>query len=416
MIKPWARRSLWNLKLLISNGRRPATLGLAMLLAVVSNATAQKKPKSTSAIDSLERKVIADSNDATVHYQLASAYLGAQRFDDSERELHEAVKLAPEYAEAYLALATIPEARGGSYWKKVEKDKGKSTVEAAFEAAGSHYRTAFLLNPMVSLGMVGKVEEHSVIYDGDYIIRIWWLQPFTKGLKKIHEGRYQEAFDLLEKILKDQKAGENGINLPPSTLWYHGLTAAHLGQYEAAVQDMAILTGRAVADEKAESLADVPLRANDFRYALATMLYLAGRYDQAAPTFRRALEFDVGLYTAHVQLARILEAQQQWDQAVLERRAAVDANPDDSGLLTGLGQTLLRAGKIEEAAEALDLAMEANPRDPASPYLAGVIALRLNRKDAARKAFERFLTLAPSRYAAQIVEVKEQLSLLRAGP
>jgi tetratricopeptide (TPR) repeat protein len=395
-------------------GRRLAIVGLVLLLAAVSDAKAQKKPKTTAAIDSLERRAVADSNDAIVHYQLAMAYWSMQRFDDSERELHEAVTLAPEYAEAYLALATIPLARGEKHWKKIEKDKGKAAVEAAFEAGGRYYRKAFLLNPLVDLRIVGKVEEQSALYEGDFIIRIWWLQPFTRSLKAIHEGRYQQAFDLLQKVVADPKAGADGIDLPPGILWYHGLTAAHLGRYEEAIHDLAVLTGRAVADEKAEPLAEVPLRANDFRYALATMLYLAGRNDQAAPTFRRALEFDVGLYTAHVQLARMLEAERQWDQAIQERRAAVNANPDDAALLTDLGQTLLRAGKMEEAADALQLAMEANPRDPYSPYLAGVTALRLDRKLAARQAFERFLSLAPSRYAAQIVEVREQLPLLNA--
>lgn len=402
---------------MICNGRRLATLGLILLLAVVSDAVAQKKPKTNAAVDSLERRAAADSNDAIIHYQLAMAYWGVRRFDDSENELREAITLAPEYAEAYLALSAIPEARGEKYWRKVEKDKGKASVIAAFEASDRYYRKAFLLNPLVDLRITGKVEEQSEIREGVYIIRVWWLQPFTRSLKAIHEGRYKEAFDLLQNTLHDQRAGADGIDLPPSMLWYHGLTAAHQGRYEEAVHDLAVLTGRAVADEKEEPLAELPLRANDFRYALATMLYLAGRNDQAAPTFRRALEFDVGLYTAHVQLARMLEADQQWEQAVQERRAAVDANPDDAALLTDLGQTLLRAGKMEEAADALQLAMAANPRDPYSPYLAGVTALRLNRRDAAKQAFERFLALAPSRYAAQIVEVKEQLPLLQAaGP
>ena len=401
---------------MIFKAQRLASLGLVLLLAVVSDLMAQKKPKSTPTIDSLEHRVTTDSNDAIVHYQLAMAYLTVQRLDDSERELHVAVTLAPEYAEAYLALAAIPPARGDKYWKKIEKDQGKPAVEAAFEAGDRYYRKAFLLNPLVDLRMVGKVDEQSELREGVFIIRIWWLQPYTRSLKAIHEGQYQQAFDLLQKVLDDQKAGADGMDLPPSILWYHGLTAAHLGRYEAAIHDLAVLTGRAVADEKAEPLAEVPLRANDFRYALATMLYLAGRNDQAAPTFRRALEFDVGLYTAHVQLARILEAEQQWDQAVQERRAAVDANPDDAALLTDLGQTLLRAGKMEDAADALQLAMVANPRDPYSPYLAGITALRLDRKQAARQAFERFLALAPSRYAAQIVEVREQLPLLKAGP
>jgi tetratricopeptide (TPR) repeat protein len=392
---------------------RLAVLVTIALLMGVTDGVAQRKPKSSPAIDSLEPKVKADSNDARLHYELAMAYWKVKRYDDSERELQEAVTVAPQYAEAYLALSAIAEARGEKYWKKVAKDNGTAAVEAAFANSDRHYRKAFLLNPLVDLRITSKVEERSEIQQGVFIIRIWWLRPLTRSLNAIREGRYQQAFDLLQTVLSDPKAGDRGMDLPEAVLWYHGLTAGHLHRYEEAINDMALLTGRAVADEKKEQLEFVPLKANDYRYALATMLYLAGRNDQAAPTFRRALEFDIGLYTAHVQLARMLEAEQRWDEAVEERRAAVNANPDDAMLLTDLGQTLLRAGKMEEAADALQLAMATNPRDPYPPYLAGITALRLDRKQEARQAFERFLSLAPSRFAVQIEEVRSQLPLLK---
>jgi predicted Zn-dependent protease len=70
---------------------------------------------------------------------------------------------------------------------------------------------------------------------------------------------------------------------------------------------------------------------------------------------------------------------------------------------------------MEEAADAFQLAMGTNPRDPYAPYLAGITALRLNRRREARQAFERFLSLAPSRHAVQIAEVRDQLPLLTAG-
>ncbi len=397
-----------------SSGRRWTLVALALLVWVTDGA-AQRKPKSTPAIDSLELRARSDSNDALLHYHLAMAYWSVKRYDDAERQLHEAVALAPQYAEAYLALSAIAPARGEKYWKKISKEKGDAAVQAAFEGSNRHYRRAFLLNPLVDLRIMAKVEERSEIQEGSVIITLWWLKPYTRSLNAIREGRYKQAFALLHGILQDSKAGEKGLNVPESILWYHGLTAAHIGQYDVAINDLAVLTGRAVADEKAEPLAVVPLRANDYRYALATMLYLAGRYDQAAPTFRRALEFDIGLYPAHVQLARILEAEQRWDEAVEERRAAVNANPDDAVLLTDLGQTLLRAGRMEEAAEALQLAMATNPRDPYPPYLAGITALRLDRRQDARQAFERFLSLAPSRFATQIAEVRDQLRLLTAG-
>jgi tetratricopeptide (TPR) repeat protein len=391
------------------------TMG-AEALVVATDALGQSRPKSNATIDSLEQRVRVDSNDAVIHRDLAMAYWKVKRYDDAEGELQEAVTIAPQYAEAYFALASLAEARGEKYWKKVEKEKGPSAVQAAFDQSARYYRKAFLLNPLVDLRIQQKVEEISEIRDGIYIIRIWWLEPYTKSLNLIREGRYEQAFKLLNQIKKDEKAGDRGGNLPEGILWYHGLTAGHLKRFDDAIESLAVLTGMAVAEENAESsLAVVPLHANDFRYALATMLYLAGQNDQAAPTFRRALEFDVGLYTAHVQLARMLEAEQRWDEAVEERRAAVNANPDDAALLTDLAQTLLRAGKVEDAAEALQLAMATNPRDPQAPYLAGITALRLNRMQEARRAFERFLSLAPSRFAAQIKEVQDQLPLMTAG-
>jgi Tfp pilus assembly protein PilF len=68
-------------------------------------------------IDTLEARVRADSNDAVVHYELAMGYWSAKRWDDADRTLHQAVSLAPQYSEAYLALSALTFARGEKYWK-----------------------------------------------------------------------------------------------------------------------------------------------------------------------------------------------------------------------------------------------------------------------------------------------------------
>jgi hypothetical protein len=58
-----------------------------LLVASVNDGLAQKKPKSTPAIDSLEHRVRADSNDAVLHYDLGMAYWKVKRYDDAERFL-----------------------------------------------------------------------------------------------------------------------------------------------------------------------------------------------------------------------------------------------------------------------------------------------------------------------------------------
>ena len=393
---------------------RSPVLGVVRVLGATTAVLAQQpaRKRSLPPIDTLEARARVDSNDAVVHYELAMGYWSAKRWDEADRTLRQAVALAPQYAEAYLALSVLPFARGDKYWKKIEKARGKEAVLEALRTSERYYRRAFLVNPMVELGILGRIDESSDVWSGQLRMRIWWLGTFREGINQFVDGRYERAYAHFDAVLKDKRAGPQGGGVPEGVLWYRGLSAAHLQRYDEAVEDFAILTGRAVAQAEADPIGAVPLKANDYRYALATILYLAGRHDQAAPTFRRALEFDIALFPAHVQLARISEARQDWDDAVRERRAAIDANPEDPGLVTDLGVTLLRAGKLEEASEAFTQAMGAAPRDARVPYLAGVVALRLGRLDAAREALTRFLELAPSRFAPQIAETRDQLRAL----
>jgi Tfp pilus assembly protein PilF len=122
-----------------------STYRLSLLIAIpllvgATGGVAQKKPKSNATIDSLEQRVRVDSNDALIHRDLAMAYWKVKRYDDVERELQEAVTIAPQYAEAYFALASLGEARGEKYWKKVEKEKGPAAVQAAFDNRARYYR------------------------------------------------------------------------------------------------------------------------------------------------------------------------------------------------------------------------------------------------------------------------------------
>ncbi len=388
----------------------------AVLVAPVLNAQQGNRRPSPPSLDSLERSARADSNDAVAHYELAMGYWRRMRWGDAERSLQEAVALAPHYAEANLAIAALPYAQGIAYWLRLEKRGGREGVAAVMETSARYYRRAFLANPMVDLSILGHVDETSYLYAGRYRVTIWWLRSLSKAINGFRDGQYEQVRGLLASLMADERAGADGVNLPDQVLWYHGLASAHLQRYDESIQDLSRLTGRAVAKSETDAIGATPLEANDFRYALATVLYLAGRYDEAAPTFRRALEFDIALYPAHVQLARMAEAQQHWDEAVRERQGAIDANPDDPELVTELGVTLMRAGRLEEAADAFAQSMVAAPRDARGQYLAGVVALRLNRKDAAREAFEKFLRTAPSRFAPQMVEARDQLRALDAAP
>lgn len=387
-------------------------------LALIEPIYAQASGDRELSVPQLESLARQDSNDAMAHYRLAMGYWDRKRWDDAERTLKEALVVAPSYPEAHLALGVLPERRGAGYWKARVKKDGEERVRVVLLEGESHFRRAFLLNPLVDLRVLGKFEEeetgfHTVRGRLYLVLAPWWSRELTKSANEFREGRYQKAFERLQELMQDKRFGGQDVDVASPVLWFHGLAAAHLGNYDAAVRDFAVLTGRSLRIEQDTTFAaQGPLQSNDYRFLLATMLYLSGRYHQAIPTFRRALEVDLGLYVAHVQLARMYETQGALEEALRERRLALDVQQDDPDLLIELAATLLKAGRTVEAREPLADAARVNPRDARAPYLQGVIAEALHDSAGARDAYTQFLAIAPSRFAAQRREAGERLGAL----
>jgi tetratricopeptide (TPR) repeat protein len=391
--------------------------GPTLVFLLAAPLAAQESGDHEPSLSELEALAQSDSNDAVAHYRLAMGYWDLRRWDDSERELTQALLVAPNYPDAHLALGVLPQRRGDDYWKERVKRDGLEKVRAALLESFSHYRRAFLLNPLVDLRVLGKVEEWGTVnYGGAFIFSMapWWEHDLVKSANEFREGKYPKAFERLQKLVDDKRFGGRDVNVASPVLWLHGLAAAHVKDYDKAIRDFAILTGRSLSLEREARYSDQSsaMQSNDYRFILATLLYIAGNYDQAIPTFRRALEMDLGLFAAHVQLARMFEARGDLDSALIERRLALDVQQDDPDLLIDLARTLLKAGRFEETREPLADAARLNPRDARAPYLQATVAEALHDSTTAREAYQRFLAIAPRRYADQIAAARDRLIAL----
>lgn len=391
---------------------RGVTLALG-LLALTAPLAAQDR----AALEDLERRARRDSNDAVAHYDLAMGYWARKKWDLADRELRTAVAIAPSYADAWLALSAIFEAQGERYHNERIERLGEDSVRAAYEASARYFRRAFQLNPLVDLRVLGRAEPRRGIFVpikfgnrfGYIIPAPPWEKDLVRGLNEVRQGRYPEAYRRLTELAEDRRFGGNDMDLPAEILWYRGLAAAHVSEFDRAIRDFAILTRRAFDRESDTTYNGPPLATNDYRYILATLLYLAGRHDQAVPVFQRALEFDLGLWAAHVQLARMHEGAGRLPEALAERRLAVAANPDEAEPHVDLAMTLLRGGQNAEALQSLGTAEELNRRDARIPYLRGVVAYHVGDSAQGRAAFGRFLAIAPSRMTEQVAEVRARL-------
>ncbi len=384
------------------------TLFLVLACAGYASAAGAQENRLRAPLKELEAVARADSNDPIAHYNVALGYWDKKRYDEADRSLRQAIAIAPQYAEAYLALSVLYIARGEKYWKKRRRAEGVDTLNPDQESARL-YRRAFLLNPMVPLGVLARVDRRNHAEEWNLATTIWWYSAFSEGIDAFRDGRFGLSYDRFQSILKDKRAGVHGEGVPDEVLWYRGLAGAHLERYTIAISDFRTLLDRAVLAEQSDTLVYVPLTSNDYRYVLATLNHRAGRLGDALALYREALEHDVGLYVAHVQLARIHERKLEWDAAIDARRRAINANADDASLLLDLGATLAQARRWEAAEHTLRQAMAANPRDARAPYLLGLVATQLHQPLEARQAFSRFLAVAPSRYRAQIVEVRRRL-------
>ena len=386
--------------------------GLALLGA---GPVAAQRIKLSASLADLEKAVHKDSNDAAAHYNVALAYWNAKRWDDADSALHRAVRLEPRFAAAYMALAALPYARRPQLLEEEYEHRLGDDWRPKVEESEHWYRQAVLIDPLVEvrIGYVmlptqGEFQTSNAVLFGD------WLGDYFDGEDMYFQGRYQEAYDRFQRVYNDLKAGAHASRLWNTLLYWHGLSAAQVQKYDDAVWDFGSILERSQSaeDRAKDSTLHVPLHTNEFRYMLGVIKQRAGQLNEAVDLFRQAVENDIGLYMAHVHLAQIYEEHNMLPQAVAERRAAINSNPDDPSLLLDLGTTLARANQWIDAEKALNDAVAANPRDPRPHYFLGIVEQHQNKAAEARNAFTEFIALAPSRFAPQVADARQRLDAI----
>lgn len=382
------------------------------LTATAAASGAAQKSDSALTLAQLEAKVQKDSLDAETHFRLAIRYWDLKRFDDVERELKTTVAIDPHYAPGLLSLAYLPYERRSKLWEEERKGKVPPDWRKFLDESYRLRRQAFLIDPMVDLRVAGThAPPEDVVSVPDYgsytTIYLWYL-----GLNAFGYTRYELAYSALDKYIERAYQNEPRDSIPDYLLWYRGLAAAHLRAYPVAVADFETLLGRGRSREQADTLIQVPLKTNDYRYVLAVLYQRWGKPADAQSLYQEAVTNDLGLYMAHVRLAQIYRDHQMWDQAIKEGQAAALANPDDADLLVELAKIQSAAGQSAAAESTFSNALERNPRDARIPYELGLVEQRDGKNAAARQHLTRFVAIAPSALATEVADAQRRLATL----
>jgi tetratricopeptide (TPR) repeat protein len=387
---------------------------LVALLGMTAGAVpmAAQQLKLPVALAELESRVRHDSNDAAAHYNVGLGYWNAKRFDDAERSLKQAVAIEPRFAPALLALSFLPYARNKQLWDQALANQVPNELRSALEQSGRYYARAFMADPLVEMTIMGAVNPHKLdmLDVQDYLGEVFGL--YIQGFQDCQDGKYADGVGRFATLIREIDGDRFPQRVPDGVLWYQGVAAGHVGRFDLAIGNFRRLLANSLAaqDKKKNDIVRVPLNTNEYRYFLATMLQLGGKPDSALALYQEVLSNDVGVYMANVQRANIYEAARRYPEAVAERRAAINANPDDPTLLLDLGVTLGKAGQFTEAEQTLHQAIEQGPRDARPLFWLGVADMQLGKKDEAKDAFTRFIALAPARFDRQIAAARQRLA------
>jgi predicted CXXCH cytochrome family protein len=109
----------------------------------------------------------------------------------------------------------------------------------------------------------------------------------------------------------------------------------------------------------------------------------------------RAIAVDPTFVSAYVQLADLLRARHEEDQAAAVLRRAVERNPDSAQAHHALGLSLVRQRKIGAALEELHRAVELDPESARYAYVYAVALDQSGNKDAATKMVHGLLARHP---------------------
>ena len=379
---------------------------LAVLLIVPVMLRAQGTPVPSRDLRELQAIARADSNDPVAHYNVAAVLVDKHRYDDAERSLRQAIGIDPHYAPALLLLSRVIGARATKGPIAVLFD-GPRIMFVRVAKNNSEMmrfrRRAFLLDPLLELGPPN---------------REWlpakWAGTLRQALRAYEHAQWSEAITGFQTVIDRTVRPTDSTRVPPVALWFRARTAMRVGDYDGAIRHLQWLTALASPDSASRERIWNPFVGEELRYILAYVHQQASRWDDATRLYQELLEQNLGLDVAHSHLAEIYEAQGRWSDAIQERRRAIDANPEDPGLLFDLGSTLAYGGQYEEAEGTLVQYAGAHPRESRIYYLLGYARMRLGKSGAAREALTQYLALAPHRYGQQIADAKQRLAAI--GP
>jgi len=331
-----------------------------------------------AAADCFTKAAGLDPRDYRWPYLLGAAEQAAGRLDAAADGFSRALKLAPDAAAGWVHLGEIRLLQG-------RLDDAEAALRKALEVPGTSAAAhSFLGQTALARRDFKSAAEH--------------LEAALAAVPEAARLHYPLA--LAYRGLNDRaraeehlaKAGQVGLKPPDPLL--DGVANLRVGERVALMRGrVAAQAGRYedAAREFRKALAAQP-RSVEARVNLGSVLALSGDRAGAAEQLRDALRLDPSNVTAHFNLGSLLPP----DEARPHLEAVVSARPDDAEARRLLAQALRDGGHLPEALEQYGKAIALAPADETARLGEAETLVRLSRYAEARHHLEDDLQQMPT--------------------
>jgi tetratricopeptide (TPR) repeat protein len=304
---------------------------------------------------------------AELHYGLGYHALQSGKFDQAVGHCETAIRLNPDFAEAYnnlgLALVELGESEEAiSCFEKTLQLKPK------YIKAYSNMARAFMKqgNPSAA---IERLEEALTLAP----MSVKLLNNLGAALAEL--GNLDEAIEQYSKVLRikpdDTEARYSMANL----LAEQGKLEDALAEYSMIVQ---------INPNHAEA-----------HYKLATYLARQGKFDEAIRHFSEVLRIKPDHADAHYCMGNALAEQGKLKDALAEYSKTVEIDPNHAKARYNLAICLAQQGRTGEAIWHLSEVLRINPDNAGAYYCLGKALAEQNRMEEAIESYHQALRLKP---------------------
>ncbi len=357
-----------------------------------------QKPESVdSAIAVFTKALEQDPNYALAQAGLGEAYWQKYRLTKNASYVEKAK------AECSLAIQHKPLAEGYICLGLVENGTGK------YEASARSFEEAITLDPTSDDAMVGAASAYEALgkrNEAEQTFRRaislrpqYWRNYATLGAFYFRHGRYPEASEMFSEVI---------ALAPDSFRGYSNLGGTKIlqGQYNDAI---AALQKSIEIRQTGGALSN-----------LGTAYFNLHRFDDAARSFKEAIEFDKDNYVLWGNLGatyyygnRRDESAKVYDQAINLASKHLGVNPQDALALSDIAGFYSMIGMRDDALRAIQRALKLSPDDPEVLFSAALVYNQLGDKNHAKVLLGESLTAG---YSPTEVRDSPSLDNLRGDP